>query len=255
MELELRDILRIIWKRWWIIVTVIVIALATSGIISYFYITPIYEASTDVLINEQKTNGTIAYDANTLNTSMRFLDTYSVIIKSPRIMEKAIENMGLALTPSELSNKASVSVVKNSVVMNIKVSDSSQATAVKLANGIAETFQKEVANIYNNQVDNVQILSPAKEALNTSPVKPRPVLNMAIAFVVGLMTSIGLVFLLEYFDNTLKTEVDIENCLGLTVLGSIGIIEEHNESVPFPTYQAHAQVAAANEITPLGDKA
>lgn len=53
-------------------------------------------------------------------------------------------------------------------------------------------------------VDNVTVLSKAEVAENQSPIKPRPMLNVAIAFVVGLMASVGLAFLLEYLDNTVK---------------------------------------------------
>lgn len=75
-------------------------------------------------------------------------------------------------------------------------------------------------------VDNVNILSTAEVKENPSPVKPQPVLNMAIAFVVGLMTGVGLAFLLEYLDNTIKTEQDIERVLQLPVLGAISEMDD-----------------------------
>jgi capsular polysaccharide biosynthesis protein len=75
-------------------------------------------------------------------------------------------------------------------------------------------------------VDNVTILAPAEVPNNLSPVKPKPILNIAIAFVVGLMAGVGLAFLLEYLDNTIKTEQDIENYLELPVLGVITTISD-----------------------------
>ncbi len=77
-------------------------------------------------------------------------------------------------------------------------------------------------------VDNVTILSKAEVAEGQSPIKPNKMLNVAIAFVVGLMASVGLAFLLEYLDNTFKKEEDIEKFLGLPVLGVISHIEEDN---------------------------
>ena len=74
-------------------------------------------------------------------------------------------------------------------------------------------------------VDNVTVLAKAQVTGNTSPVKPKPTLNMAIAFVVGLMISVGLAFLLEYLDNTIKSEEDLERLLELPVLGTITEIE------------------------------
>ncbi|GAA3319054.1 hypothetical protein GCM10020331_024360 [Ectobacillus funiculus] len=67
-------------------------------------------------------------------------------------------------------------------------------------------------------VDNVSILSIAEVAKEQSPIKPQPMLNIAIAFVVGLMVSVGLAFLLEYLDNTIKREQDIEKFLSYQFL-------------------------------------
>ena len=89
-------------------------------------------------------------------------------------------------------------------------------------------FKGEVAKIMN--VDNVTVLSKAEIAENQSPIKPRPMLNVAIAFVVGLMASVGLAFLLEYLDNTVKKEEDVENLLGLPVLGVVARMDEETNT-------------------------
>ena len=80
----------------------------------------------------------------------------------------------------------------------------------------------EVVNIMS--VDNVNILAPAEVTENISPVKPKPLLNIAIALVAGLMAGIGIAFILEYLDNTLKSEEDIERYLEIPVLGVIPTI-------------------------------
>nr|WP_302328545.1 GNVR domain-containing protein [Salirhabdus salicampi] len=75
-------------------------------------------------------------------------------------------------------------------------------------------------------VNNVHILTEAKYSPNPSPIKPKPTLNIAIAMVLGLMVGVGLAFLLEYLDNTVKTEDDVEKKLGLPVLGVVSSIED-----------------------------
>ncbi|MDV2687403.1 GNVR domain-containing protein, partial [Alkalihalophilus lindianensis] len=82
------------------------------------------------------------------------------------------------------------------------------ATAAKIANKTAQVFQKEISKIMN--IDNVSILAKAEVGDIQAPIKPQPLLNIAIAMVVGLMVGVGLAFLLEYFDNTIKTEQEIE---------------------------------------------
>ena len=118
-----------------------------------------------------------------------------------------------------MNEKISVSSEQNSQVVKVTVQDPNPQMAADIANTIAEVFQKEIVNFMN--IDNINILAKAELGENPSPVKPQPLLNIAIALVVGLMAGVGLAFLLEYLDNTIKDEQDIEKELGLPVLGVI----------------------------------
>jgi capsular polysaccharide biosynthesis protein len=225
--IELREILRILRKRIWIVVLITILATAISGVLSYFFMTPIYQASTQILVNNSKESSNTPLNVNDLRFNLDIIQTYIEVITSPRILDQAIREMKLNLTYQQLKSKINVSTVKQSQLISITVEDPDQHTAAKIANGIASTFQQEIPKIMN--VDNVQILAEAKEETNPSPVKPKPVLNMAIAFVVGLMTSIGLIFLIEYLDNTIKNEADVNRYLGLPVLGMVAPIDEKTE--------------------------
>lgn len=123
-----------------------------------------------------------------------------------------------------MNSKITVGNEGNAQVLKITVQDPDAAMAAKIANTTAEVFQTEIVELMN--VDNVTILSPAQIGENPSPVKPQPVLNMAIAMVVGLMAGVGLAFLMEYLDNSVKSEQDVEKLLGLPVLGTITVIED-----------------------------
>jgi capsular polysaccharide biosynthesis protein len=141
-----------------------------------------------------------------------------------------IEILDLNTTPSALSNQITVSNANNSQVVNISVQDEQAFLAVDIANTVAQVFQEEVKELMN--VDNVNILSPAELPENPSPVKPNKMLNMAIALVIGLMVGVGLAFLLEYLDTTIKTEHDVEELLGLPILGFVSKITDANSEVP-----------------------
>lgn len=125
----------------------------------------------------------------------------------------------------QLSQKITINSQEDSQVFSLTVQDSNPSKAVEIANAVSGTFQKEIKDIMN--VDNVSILAKAVVNENPTPVKPSPLLNVAIAVVVGLMAGIGLAFLLEYFDNTIKDEDDIERLLDLPLLGSIQKISQH----------------------------
>jgi capsular polysaccharide biosynthesis protein len=215
--ISLKELFEIIKKRLNIIVSITFLATAFSGFISYFFMTPIYEVSTQLLVNRSQPEQ--SYNYSELQTNLQLVNTYSVIITSPRILDIVKEELNLDLTLNELKEKINVQSEKDSQVVNVSVQDEDPKRALLIANKIAEVFQREIVSIM--KVDNVSILAKAEIPENLSPVKPKPMLNMAIAFVVGLMAGVGLAFLLEYMDHTLKTEQDIEKYLQLPVLGVI----------------------------------
>ncbi|WP_309089167.1 Wzz/FepE/Etk N-terminal domain-containing protein [Domibacillus sp.] len=219
--ISLKELAQTLKKRLRLIVLITVAAALISGIISYFVLTPIYQSSTQVLVNQAKTEQQL-YNPAEVQTNLQLISTYNVIMKSPAILEKVAQNLDLDLTTEQLSSKITVASEQDSQVVNITVQDEKPGLAADIANETARVFQEDIVKIMS--VDNVSILAAAEVGENPSPVKPQPLLNIAIALVVGLMAGIGLAFLLEYLDNTIKTEQDIEKTLGIPVLGGVTTI-------------------------------
>lgn len=221
--ISLKELLQTLKKRMSLIVVITLLAVTMSGLISFFLLTPIYQASTQLLVNQSK-NEQGVYNYNEVQTNLQLINTYNVIIKSPAILDLVINELDLNMTTAELNEKITVQSEQNSQVVNISVQDPDASLATKIANKTADVFTKEIANIM--KVDNVSILAKAVVVDNQSPIKPKPLLNIAIALVVGLMAGLGLAFLMEYFDNTIKNEQDVEKALGLPLLGVIAQIDD-----------------------------
>ena len=129
---------------------------------------------------------------STVQTNLQLINTYNVIIKSPAILDKVADQLGNDLTAAQLNEKITVASEQDSQVVNVTVQDPDPQMAANIANTTAEVFQKEIVNLMN--IDNVNILAKANIGENPSPVKPQPLLNIAIALVVGLMAGVDLRF-------------------------------------------------------------
>jgi capsular polysaccharide biosynthesis protein len=221
-EIDLREYLYIVKRRWWIIALFTLGVLAAAALYTFMIVTPMYESSTTVMVSSPVLSQNPAPDINELNLNRRLAETYGEIVRSRRVATQVIAGMNLTLTPEALNNKIQVSQVRDTEFIRIAVTDPDPALAAAIANNTAEAFQANIVEIMN--VNNVSILDEAVEP--SSPVSPNKPLTLAIGGVAGLMLGVLVVFFREYFDNTIKTKEDVERYLGLPVIGSIPLIED-----------------------------
>lgn len=217
MTLDIREIFQIIKKRLWIILSVTAAATIISGIVSFFIIPPTYEAKTSIIIGKsvQEQNPNIQY--NDVLMYQKLVKTYSEIAKSRLVAEKTAQKIGGQVTPDEISKSVAITPQADTQIMVMKSQSNNPDKAASIVNAVAQTFIEESKKLY--PTGNVQIMDEA--TVPKSPIKPRPMMNVAIAFFLGLMLSLGVIFVMEYMDSTIKTEDDVEKYLDLPVVGVI----------------------------------
>lgn len=220
--MELHEYLNILKKRWSLIVVITLAATLISGVVSYFIIKPTYKSDISVIIGKQDTGDTKTTSQNYNDVMMyqKLVKTYSELVKSRTVAENAIQKLGLNMKAEQLQGMVSVAPKGDTEFLTITVKSKDAKLAMEIANQLAVSLKEVSLNI--KKVDNVQILDPAE--LPTTPDSPKPKLNMAIAVFLGLMVSVGVIFLIEYLDNTVKSPEDIEKLLGIPVIGTIPVI-------------------------------
>ncbi|ODA40308.1 Wzz/FepE/Etk N-terminal domain-containing protein [Desulfosporosinus sp. BG] len=220
-EIELRQYWDVLRKRWMIVVVLPLIAALTSGIISFFVMKPVYQASTTLIVGKKAAEAgkdpTQILDNSVLLANQQLAKTYATIAQSRTVEQNVLKDLNLPLTVEELDSLIAINPVKTTEILEIQVTNTNSELAASIANTMAQEFTKAVIEI--KKVDSVSIVDAA--VIPDKPIKPKKTLNVLIAFVVGLMASVGLVFLLEYMDNTVKTLSDVEKLLGIPVLGII----------------------------------
>lgn len=225
--LSLQEIAKILKKRLWLVIFFTFISIGISAGISFYALTPIYQAQTQILVNQNNSSESV-YSWQTTETDLRLINTYNVIITSPVILTPVIEALNLNLTPAQLTQQISITNENDSKVVTINVENSNPSKAVEISNKVAEVFKEKIPQLMS--VDNISILSVAKLNDNPSPVKPNKMLNITIAGIIGLMLGVGLAFLLELLDTSIKSEQDVEDYLGLPVIGIVDLIKEEKQN-------------------------
>lgn len=220
-ELELIELWQIVSKRWKMIILVTLLAALICAAVSLFLIKPQYVASSTLMVMKPVEAEQILYQD--VQVSRQLADTYQVVVHSRRVLDKVTRSLNLPYTHEQMQEKVKVSSVQDTEIITIDVTDTDPYLAARMSNLIAQTFMQEITEIMN--IDNVSLIDEA--AVPDNPVSPRVGLNIAVAMVLGFMVAVGLALLQHYLDQTLKTTEEVENLLGLTVLGTIPMMEDN----------------------------
>ena len=218
-EVDLKELFIYFLKKISIIITITILCLITGVVYTLLIKTPLYEGKTSIiLVNkslDNNSNATITQSDIVLN--QKLVSTYSQIVKSKKVLKQVISNLKLDYSYAELSRQVNVSNVSDTEIIKISVSNENPELAASIANDVAEVFKTEVSEIYN--LENVTILDRAE--VSKSPYNIKLVKTAGICFIGGIAISVMFLFILYYFDNSIKSSDEVEKRLGLPVIGTI----------------------------------
>ena len=213
--MELARYLSLARKWWWLLVVGTLVAGVASYAISKT-MTPIYSASTTLLVNQTQVPGTIAY--NDILTSERLTRTYKELIGKRPILEDVAARLDLPLGRDDLAGMISVSVVPDTQLLRLSVESSDPALASSVANAAAAAFIQQNTEDQLSRPGDVSVVEAATTP--SVPIKPNVMMNTLLAAAIGLLLAGGLALLLEYLDDTVKSTEDLE-ASGLASLGGV----------------------------------
>src|SRR5699024_3450356 len=177
--IDLSKLFTILKKNTKYLISLQIVFLVLSLVITFVFMTPKYSSSTQVLVNQKKTDNQMM--SQEIQSNLQLVNTYSEIIKSPRILDKVSKNLKGKYSSKEIEGMLTVSNQAESQILNITVENENREAAGKVANEIANVFSKNVNKIMN--VDNVSILSKADN--NGNKVSPKPLTNAVVGVFLG----------------------------------------------------------------------
>lgn len=216
--IDLREYFFILKKKMWIIALSTVICGVISGLVSFYLLTPVYEANTTLIVNKEfddkETQMTTTDD---LNYVQKLAVTYGEIIKSRTVITSTINKLNLDMTYEELSDSVSVTNVADTQIIKISVQNKNPQIAARISNTIPQIFGAEVKRIV--KASGIEVID--KATIPKDPIKPNKIMNIAIAIVLGVMVSVFIIFLIEALNTKVKEPKDIEEKLGIPVFGVV----------------------------------
>lgn len=217
IQLDIMLLLRRIWEKKVLIVLVTLLFTVASLAVSIFVITPQYSSTTKVYVVNQTKDEKKAITTQDVQLGSLLVKDYKEIILSNKVMEDGAEKSGTGLTAKELAKKVSVEAPKDTRIISITVQDKDPQVASDLANTVKEISADQIKEV--TKIDDVTTLEEAKAA--TSPSSPNILKNGILATALGFILAVAGVVLFELLDDRVKRAEDIEETMGLVLLGVV----------------------------------
>ena len=234
-------------QKWWIIAVCVLLFGILSAIISYFYLKPEYAATTSLYVY-RKADSTTSIITE-LSVGSQLVKDSVVLLKSDRVLGRALltaynqmstgEN-NPPFTPAQINivhnlksdmitGAVTVTAEKDTRILRIAVGNGDPYTASMLANSIADSFLEEFKNLTQSNTryaTNDEFISVIDKAIpNTTPVKPNKRMNIVLGLLIGAGVGAGMIFLIEFLDDTIKSPEAIRLQHNIDILGVIPIFE------------------------------
>lgn len=223
-EMDLKELFNMFWSKKIQIILIILI----FGIIGFIYtiefITPMYDASTTLVLvssADETVSTNTMITATDVSLNSKLVATYSELIKSKNVLREVISNLNTDLEEDILKNYITVSAVEDTELIEITVRNEEPSNAAVIANEIAEVFTDKVKEIYN--INNVQIVDKAE--ISSEPANINHTKDIIMFASIGLVIAIIYVIVANMLDTTIKTAEDVETAYNIPVLVSIPMIK------------------------------
>lgn len=222
VEIDVFATLKVLWKRKFsIILVALVFAIAAFGY-SAFLAKKEYQSTSRIYVVSRQNQDNNALTNSDLQAGAYLVKDYREIILSQNVLSQAIEELKLDMTPAELSKKISVSVPTDTRILSITAKDGDPKEAARIANGLRNVAAEKIISV--TKVSDVTTLDEAE--VPQSPSSPNIRRNVLLGFVAGAGLMVVLLVVVEVLDDRVKRPEDVEELMGLPLLGVVPDIKK-----------------------------
>ena len=222
IEIDLVQMLKVLWKRKLIIALAAIISGAIAFGYSSFVIKPEFTSTTRIYVVNRNQGDKPGLTNQDLQAGSYLVKDYREIILSQDVLEKVVADQKLNIDAKTLARKVQVTVPADTRIVSISVRDGLPEEASRIANALREVASQKIIAV--TRVSDVTTLEEARPAL--SPSSPNIRRNTILGFGVGAGLVIIVVLLIELLDDRVKRPEDIEEVMHLSLLGVIPNLEK-----------------------------
>ncbi|HFU3891478.1 TPA: YveK family protein [Streptococcus suis] len=214
IEIDVLSLLRTIWRKKFLILLTAILTTGLAFAYSAFLVTPQYDSTTRLYVVNQSSDNGAGITNQDLQAGSFLVKDYKEIILSQDVLKNVTTTLGLT---GGIKDKITVTIPTDTRILSISVRDSDPNQAATIANTLRDEAAKKIIEV--TKVSDVTTLEAALPA--EKPSTPRTKRNLVLGFVAGAFLATALVLVLEVLDDRVKRPQDIEEGLGMTLLGVI----------------------------------
>lgn len=217
VEIDVLSLVKTLWRRkFLIVVTAFAMAIVALGY-SAFIIKPNYTSTTRIYVVNRQANENSTLTNQDLQAGTYLVKDYKEIILSQDVLAKVIDDLKLNVQPSALAKKINVTVPTDTRIVSITVSDGDAKEAARIANSLRQIAAEKIIAV--TKVSDVTTLEEAE--VPNSPSSPNIRRNTLIGFLAGGVLISVVILVVEVLDDRVKKPEDVEEALGITLLGVV----------------------------------
>ncbi|HFI0081881.1 TPA: YveK family protein [Streptococcus suis] len=214
IEIDVLSLLRTIWRKKFLILLTAILTTGLAFAYSAFLVTPQYDSTTRLYVVNQSSDNGAVITTQDLQAGSFLVKDYKEIILSQDVLKNVTTTLGIT---DDIKEKITVNIPVDTRILSISVRDSDPNQAATIANTLRDEAAKKIIEV--TKVSDVTTLEAALPAEN--PSTPQTKRNLVLGFIVGAFLATVLVLVLEVLDDRVKRPQDIEDALGLSLLGIV----------------------------------
>jgi receptor protein-tyrosine kinase len=230
----------------WILVCFATLVGVLAAVAITLVTTPMYAATTRLFVSTTSgVSATDLYQGNRLSQDR--VASYLDLVTGETLAQRTIDKMGLDMSAEALQKNVKATAKPDTVLINVQVLDASAVRARDIANALSDEFVTMVRELETPDAatkPDARVVVEKRASVPQHPVVPKTTRDIAIGLGLGLMLGIGLAYLRESLDNTVKDRETLEEITGIALVGSVPFDKERPaaSAVPFDgNYSAIAE--------------